>query len=219
MRKPVNKTRKKRLSPLLKPRKKPEQKRAEKTVALILDTSAQLLEEVGFDKFNTNLLAEHADMRVATIYRYFPNKLAILTALIKNWIAVLMRTPKGFIDLADPEKDWRKTINAIIDNYIDEAKNHLGFIAIRRAMQSAPELREIELDYYKDLSKITAKALQARGVDKDFDYLVNFCMTYFSASSAAIDLAWIRNEGKADFAPEIIDEVKLMSTSYFQNIL
>ena len=48
----------------------------------ILETAAELVDEVGVVGFTTNLLAERAGIRVRTIYRYFPSKLGVLNALM-----------------------------------------------------------------------------------------------------------------------------------------
>ena len=65
----------------------PRQARARETVARILDTAAVLLDEVGVDDFNTNLLAERAGVRVRTVYRYFPNKSAVILALAERVVS------------------------------------------------------------------------------------------------------------------------------------
>lgn len=202
----------------LSPRKRPEQKRAEKTVDHILDTAAILIDEVGLDKFNTNLLAQRSNTKVPTVYRYFPNKLAILTALIQRWMEVLKDGLTGFAEIADRETDWHETINNLVDTYVVLAKNHTGFMAIRRAMLAAPELREIELQYHHWLSTMTTKAIEARGVDISTEKLLIFTQTYMSAAAAALDLAWVRSDGNS-FSEDIVDEVKVMSISYFSYYL
>ena len=49
--------------------------------------SLVVLDEVGVDGFNTNLLAERAGVRVRTVYRYFPNKGALLAAVNAEVVA------------------------------------------------------------------------------------------------------------------------------------
>jgi AcrR family transcriptional regulator len=62
-------------------RKTPRQARARATVETILEAAAQLLERDGEAGFNTNALAERAGVSIGTLYRYFPNKRAVLLAL------------------------------------------------------------------------------------------------------------------------------------------
>jgi AcrR family transcriptional regulator len=65
-------------------RHEPRQVRSRRSVDLILDTAARLLDEVGIEGLNTNLLARRANVRVRTVYRYFPNKYAIVAALTRK---------------------------------------------------------------------------------------------------------------------------------------
>lgn len=65
-------------------RKIPRQSRSEATVGVILEAAAQLLERSGEAGFNTNALAERAGVSIGTIYRYFPDKRAVLTALARR---------------------------------------------------------------------------------------------------------------------------------------
>ena len=58
----------------LEPRRRPTARRARRTVGRILDATAALLDEVGFDAITTNLIAERAGVNVASLYKYFPNK-------------------------------------------------------------------------------------------------------------------------------------------------
>lgn len=62
-------------------RKIPRQSRAQASVDVVLEAAAQVLEAVGEAGFNTNAVAERAGVSIGTLYRYFPDKQAILLAL------------------------------------------------------------------------------------------------------------------------------------------
>lgn len=62
-------------------RKIPRQSRARDTVDVVLEAAAQLLEASGEAGFNTNAVAERAGVSIGALYRYFPDKQAILRAL------------------------------------------------------------------------------------------------------------------------------------------
>jgi AcrR family transcriptional regulator len=68
------------------PRKRPRQARAKETVNLILEASARLLVRRGFDRFTTNEVAEVAGVSIGSLYQYFPNKEALVSALIEKHI-------------------------------------------------------------------------------------------------------------------------------------
>ena len=60
---------------------KPVQARAKRTYEAILAAAGELLVEVGVERISTNLIAERAGITVPALYRYFPNKYAVLNAL------------------------------------------------------------------------------------------------------------------------------------------
>lgn len=65
-------------------RKKPSQDRARQTIETILEATAQILAEEGSARLTTNYLARKAGFSVGTIYQYFPNREAIILALIER---------------------------------------------------------------------------------------------------------------------------------------
>jgi AcrR family transcriptional regulator len=69
----------------LKARKRPGQARAQETVSVVLEASARILESEGLRGFNTNAIAAKAGVSVGSLYQYFPNKDAIVLALIGSY--------------------------------------------------------------------------------------------------------------------------------------
>jgi AcrR family transcriptional regulator len=65
-------------------RRKPQQARSQKLVGWILHAAAQVFAERGYAGGTTNHIAEKAGVSIGSLYQYFPNKTAILTALALN---------------------------------------------------------------------------------------------------------------------------------------
>lgn len=72
------------------PRKSPKQKRAVQTIERILHATSMLIEEQGLKGVTTNKIADKANINIATLYQYFPNKDVIL-------VKVLEKALDGFI--------------------------------------------------------------------------------------------------------------------------
>jgi AcrR family transcriptional regulator len=73
-----------------RPRKQPRQARAQHTVEAIIEAAARILEEQGHGGFTTNAVAELAGVSIGTLYQYFPDKDALLGALIARETARLV---------------------------------------------------------------------------------------------------------------------------------
>lgn len=64
-----------------RPRKQPSQGRSVATVSVILEATAHILVTEGYEHLNTNRVAERAGVSIGSLYQYFPNKQALLSAL------------------------------------------------------------------------------------------------------------------------------------------
>lgn len=62
-------------------RKRPVQQRSNQTVETILASVERILEREGADRLTTSHVAERAGFSVGTVYQYFPDKRAMLSAL------------------------------------------------------------------------------------------------------------------------------------------
>lgn len=64
------------------PRKLPKQARSKALVDTILDAAARILVAEGRDTLTTNGIAQAAGVSIGSLYQYFPNREAILAALV-----------------------------------------------------------------------------------------------------------------------------------------
>jgi AcrR family transcriptional regulator len=69
---------------LLDPRKTPVQARSAVTVDAILAATIQVLLAAGHDRLTTTRVAARAGVSVGTLYQYFPNKQALLRAVLER---------------------------------------------------------------------------------------------------------------------------------------
>ena len=70
--------------PIVKMRKKPRQARAVATIEAILEAAAQILQKEGEEALTTAKVADRAGVSIGSLYQYFPNKEAVLLALIRR---------------------------------------------------------------------------------------------------------------------------------------
>jgi AcrR family transcriptional regulator len=75
--------------PTARPRKTPIQGRSRNTVDVIVEAAARILTREGADALSTNRIAEVAGVSVGSLYQYFPNREAIVAALIERQFGIV----------------------------------------------------------------------------------------------------------------------------------
>lgn len=184
----------------------PLQARSKATLEHLLNTAMEILESEGFEAFNTNLLADRAGVGVRAIYRYFPNKLAILVMLAERmreqeliWIGDFSEAAKA--------GDWQEMIDIAIDRYYAGAMKQPGMVALRAAIRVVPELRAIEAEASRSFQKNLAVALEQLGVTLGHAHMAALCQTIIDASTAMLDAALVSSPAHAR---RLLDELKRM---------
>lgn len=65
----------------------PQQSRSQDLVDRLLDSAAALFAEVGYEATTTNAIAEKAGVSIGSLYRYFPDRKAVLSALAERHLS------------------------------------------------------------------------------------------------------------------------------------
>lgn len=143
---------------------RPQQKRAIKTYETILESAAQLLEEIGVERISTNLIAERAGITVPALYRYFPNKYALLYALgarlMDRQNEILSAWFQKALDGAIPLTDSDHTYQLLHDTMRVTEQQTAG-LAILRAMRALPLLQEARLQSHYAMTDWISQQIKA----------------------------------------------------------
>jgi AcrR family transcriptional regulator len=87
------------------------------TVEAILEATTRILTEEGYDKANTNYIAERAGISIGSLYQYFPNKESLMAVLMEqhaNEIAELVESKLKNLFDAPLEKVIPELVKAVI---------------------------------------------------------------------------------------------------------
>ena len=202
--------------PELGRRCEPAQQRARDTVERILDAAAVLLDEVGIDGFNTNLLAEQAGVRVRTVYRYFPNKWAVVVALAERYATWEREIVEAALVSELERSDWRAALGRVIDRYVAAVEAAPGFLAVRRAARAAPELRAVDDRAADGLAAELSVLLAAAGVALPASRRTTIARAMIEAAISVLDLAYVAPVRRRR---ELIGELKRMQVAYLATYL
>lgn len=128
-------------------RKQPQQPRARRTVERIIDATRALVIERGVDAVTTNRVAEHANVNIASLYQYFPNKEALLSALLEAYFRTITRALHDLLEgLGDVsvEESTRMWARIGIQQFRESGELMAELLRNQSLMSSLPEAREFE---------------------------------------------------------------------------
>lgn len=154
----------------LEPRVLPSQSRASKTVALILKTSAELLEELGFEELTTNKICKAAGLTPPALYRYFPNKYAIVSELAHQ----LMELQDSALEAAGSafsEGFTTELAAKLLTEQLQITRDFEGGVAVLKTLYATPQLSEIRLTSLNDTTVKLTELMTALGTDLPEDVL------------------------------------------------
>jgi AcrR family transcriptional regulator len=97
-------------------RKSPRQKRAAATFEAIVEAAAHILRDEGATALTTNAVAARAGVSIGSLYQYFPNKQAIVRALIAREFRLAEAIRPAVIDSDAPAEE---IVRAIVDWHFD----------------------------------------------------------------------------------------------------
>lgn len=125
-----------------KTRRSPSGDRGQRRRDLILDTAASLLENGGIEAINTNALADRAEISVGSVYQYFSNKQAILTALGERYMQQLGSNTVAALQQDVSGLDFDTMVNRVIDPMLTFERKHPAFRHLNAADEGAGSLAE-----------------------------------------------------------------------------
>lgn len=144
----------------------PRQERAKRTYEAILKAAAELLVEVGVERISTNLVAERAGITVPALYRYFPNKYAVLNALGAMMMDRQNEVFEHWFLTYGAEGNLQKLLDniyALLQATLDVTVAQPGGLEIVQALRAVEPLQEVRLESHRMMARqfaiVTAELL------------------------------------------------------------
>jgi AcrR family transcriptional regulator len=191
----------------------PVQKRAQERRNLILDVTAELLDEVGQDGLTTILVAKRAGVSVGTLYHYFPNKYAIMYALAEQWVnemdVALQRLEAVQIESYSVKRFVEFSVETMLATYT----NQQGLLPLVQAMYGVPELKELDLIHDDLIIDSMARMFRRMDISSKSNELARLGRTYLEVTHALIIV--VVNQNKTD-AEKTLRDLKHLNLSLLE---
>jgi AcrR family transcriptional regulator len=141
----------------------PTQLRALETCERILDAAAHLLGEVGIERLSTNLICERAGLSPPALYRYYPNKYAVLAELgvrlmmSQNELLEKWATPAT---MKLPAAKFEQRIRQLFLDTLEMTRQATAGEWITRALRAVPSLAPVRLESHAHVTGLLVAAFE-----------------------------------------------------------
>lgn len=111
-------------------RNEPVQARSTARLASLLDAAAAVIDEIGYERLTTAMVAERAGASIGTVYRYFPDRIVVLQSLSSRALASFVEGTRAVV-LDEGHETWWDSIAACIDKMTHAFRSTPGFRSLR----------------------------------------------------------------------------------------
>ena len=144
----------------------PTQARGQDTYEIVLATAGEMLRETGFEQLTTNAICKRAGLTPPALYRYFPNKYAILKELGDRLMQAQDDMVFAWIEAGGPEGETaaeriEKNV-VLLTEMIEMTRRFPGGAAIGRALRAVPMLQQLRFASRNMVAEHFAALLRVR---------------------------------------------------------
>ena len=143
------------------------QKRSRETVELILSAAADLLEEVGFEQLSTNMICKRARLTPPAMYRYFPNKYAVLKEMGERLMARQNALLRDWTLAAEDLDQLEAQIARLLEDTIRVTRETQAGGWIMRSLHATPILSDVRRHSHRMVSQALSEQVLANWPELD----------------------------------------------------
>ena len=196
----------------------PKQARSRKRFDAILDTALRLIHQKGYEQVSVREIARESGQPIASVYQYFPNKLAIVRQLWERYTGALAAflSEEFLAMVAEPgEETLRRVTGNIVDHMAAYHRDHPEFLDIWRCVDSSPELRALNrqdtLNVARTIAGVVCEVDPGADPDTVFHRAIIACETANHTVQLTQELPEAMREG-------VIDSLKTVLISIFDHL-
>ena len=189
-------------------RRTPTQKRSKERYERVIITAKRLIGEMGNDSVSMREIAKQADVPISSIYQYFPDKNAILEAIMQSYFDEIRIGLNHFVNCCQSKEDMKKGIIDGIDQFYLAFKQQPTLAILWAGLQANPQLKALDTqDSYENAELITEK-LCCITSKSDKNEIHNAVLLLLHTAGMSVRLAL---DMDAQQASKFIDEYKALA--------
>lgn len=191
-------------------RRTPSQARAWEKVARVLDAADRVLAENGAAALTTTRVAAEAGISVGGLYRYLPDRDAIIDALAERYLGRLEVLMDELVDWAAREA-WPDPVALLVDTFAGFYRAEPGFCAMWFGRDLTLRTRDADRRHKLVMAAGLRRILVAQGLLPDNNATASACFTALLAADAVTQEAFRVDVGERT---GLLRQLKIMLRAY-----
>ncbi|WP_206244085.1 TetR/AcrR family transcriptional regulator [Novosphingobium terrae] len=196
----------------LKIRKTPIQARSGATVEAINEATIQVLLADGLTRLTTTRVAHRAGVSVGTLYQYFPNKQALLFAILQAHFEE-MAAAIECIDLQNGKVPLSELADSIADAYVSVKESNPDATRALYRVAGAIDQARLSPDIFSRLEAATVRLLK-NASDASFSDPIRTAFTLLAALSGLSRASFARLEAGFEVLERLREESRIFARAY-----
>lgn len=197
-------------------RRVPKQKRSREKYERILDSAAALMTKVGSSNINTQMVVDHADMAIGTIYQFFSDIEEVKIALVKR---VTDQLYDNLVETLEtwPNKDIETIFEAMVDanlNFYEQRQDVVEIIVASRYSEAFVTLND---ELHNRIIEALAQFILLHNEQLDAEEVYRISRVCVTVGYAMSMLIWTREDAKEK--EKYVTEWKSLGRLYAQDKL
>jgi AcrR family transcriptional regulator len=192
-------------------RRVPQQERAERRVAQLLEAAAAVLAEVGYDAATMTEIADRANASIGAVYQYFPNKEAIVRALRMRYGNEMQERWED-LETTTARLSVRQIAYRIVDIMVQFAEEHPAYFPALDAPVKYKRDQEARIRLREQLAGVFRSRRPALSHERAYR-MANVTLQIIKGMNP------LYGEANSKERPELVKEYKLALTAYLESRL
>ncbi|MBB2495284.1 TetR/AcrR family transcriptional regulator [Aquipseudomonas ullengensis] len=173
-------------------RREPKQERSQVRFEAILKVALELIAARGYEAVSMREIAREASLPIASLYLYFPTKLAIVQEVWQRYTSSVgerLQADLAQISGAPDSATAGAMIERLIDLMVDIQSSHPGFVEVWGCVVASPELRALNSADTLATTELVARAICAAQPAADPEQVRGLALLLCEAGSSVTKLA------------------------------
>lgn len=164
----------------LKARSSAKQSRSKEKKEKLLEVTKRLIGSKGSADVSMREIAQEAQIPIASVYHYYPNKDSILAEIMQTFFQGCTSQLDLLFNSIQKRDDLKIIVDQTVNFYFDRLKNDSTLAIIWTNIQASPALVKLDMEDTKSNAKMITQILVKKFPEFDYEETITACFSLFS---------------------------------------